>query len=128
MSKRVFFVLVLCQLLALAGCATVDDGPAGVTTSVPPEETSIGGNLDKYMDKSDRRKLAQALSAERIGFSRCWSNPRTGHVYTVLIDRMFESNDRDCREYTIRAEFAGRSDRMEGRACRGGGGYWEAQT
>lgn len=132
MSKRAFFVLVLCQLLVLAGCATVDEGPAGegggAAAPVDPTGVSIGGTLYKYMDKSDRRKLAQALSAERIGFSRCWNNPRTGHVYTVLIDSMFESNDRDCREYTIRANIAGRPESIEGKVCRDGDGDWEAQT
>ena len=85
---------------------------------------TIGGNVGRSMDQTDRLKTAQALETVRTGRSSTWRNPDTGAEYTVTPTRTRQATEGPCREYTVDATVAGRSDRVYGQACRQKDGSW----
>jgi surface antigen len=86
----------------------------------------VGGNVGRSMDDTDRIKTARALETVRTGVPSRWHNPDTGHQYTVVPTRTYESAQGPCREYTVDAVVGGRSDKVYGTACRQPDGSWRA--
>lgn len=86
----------------------------------------VGGNIGRVMDNSDRLNTALALENVRTGVPSHWRNPDTGHAYTVVPRRTYETAGGPCREYTIDAMVAGRPERVYGTACRQADGSWRA--
>jgi len=43
----------------------------------------IGGIIGNYMDKSDQRRVQKALKEVPTNKSRSWTNPKTGHRFTI---------------------------------------------
>jgi len=43
----------------------------------------IGGIIGNYMDQSDQRRVQKALKEVPTNKSRSWTNPKTGHRFTI---------------------------------------------
>jgi surface antigen len=85
---------------------------------------AIGGMVGRSMDDTDRLKTSHALESVRTGVPSTWRNPDTGHEYTVVPTRTYESAEGPCREYTMDAVIGGKRESVHGTACRQADGSW----
>jgi surface antigen len=84
----------------------------------------VGGNIGRSMDETDRIKTSHALESVRTGVPSHWRNPDSGHQYTVVPTRTYDTRQGPCREYTVDAVIGGRSEKVYGTACRQPDGSW----
>ena len=153
MWTRLFRVIPLCTLLALAGCtnygrqeqagmviggalggllgAQYDHGHDDARTAAIIVGTmagaAVGGAVGRSMDDVDRLKTAQTLETVRTGVSSSWRNPDTGNQYAVTPTRTYDTAAGPCREYMINASVGGKPDKVYGTACRQADGSWRTQ-
>lgn len=85
---------------------------------------AVGGSVGRSMDDTDRLKTAHALETVRTGVPSQWRNPDSGHQYTVVPTRTYDSGRGPCREYTVDAVIGGRVEKVYGTACRQADGSW----
>ena len=73
---------------------------AGVTAGAV-----IGGVIGDYMDKSDQKRIQKALKEVPTNKSRNWTNPQTGHRFTIkpISDIATDSDGQKYREATLYA-------------------------
>lgn len=88
---------------------------------------SIGGAIGRSMDEQDRLKTAHTLETVRTGVSSQWTNPDTGHRYTVTPTRTVDGQTGPCREYTVDAVIGGKPEKVSGTACRLADGSWRTR-
>jgi surface antigen len=88
--------------------------------------SAIGGSVGRAMDDTDRLKTAHTLETVRTGVHAHWTNPDTGHRYTVTPTRTYDGSAGPCREYTVDGLIGGRSEKVVGTACRQVDGSWRA--
>jgi surface antigen len=88
---------------------------------------SIGGAIGRSMDDQDRVKTAHALESVRTGVPSQWTNPDTGHRYTVTPVRTYDATPGPCREYVVDATIGGKAEKVNGTACRQADGSWRVQ-
>lgn len=103
----------LAGALLLAGCA------GGAAT------------LGDKLDAADRRLIAEttqaALEQEKIGASRNWDNPATGHRGSITPVRTYQDRaGRDCREFQQTIAVDGETTVVRDAACRGPSGAWQS--
>ncbi|WP_024326169.1 RT0821/Lpp0805 family surface protein [Thioalkalivibrio sp. AKL19] len=152
MWRKIFFTVVLAAFLVVGGCAThqgsqeragmviggVLGGALGTQVGAGRGRTAaiiagtlagaaIGGSVGQSMDEVDRLKTAQTLESVRTGVPSQWVNPDSGHQYTVVPTRTYETSAGPCREYTIDAVIGGRTEQVYGTACRQPDGSWRIQ-
>jgi surface antigen len=153
MIRKTLYALILGSSVAIGGCATYQ-GPSeqagmvigGVLGGVLGSEVgagsgrtaaiiagsligaAIGGAVGQSMDEVDRMKTAETLETVRTGVPAQWVNPDTGHRYTVVPTRTYETTAGPCREYTIDAVVGGRVEQVYGTACRQPDGSWRVQN
>ncbi len=84
----------------------------------------LGGSIGRSMEDLDRVKAERALESTRTGYGSSWTNPDTGHNYTMTPTRTYQTADGPCREFTTRAYIDGRSQTVSGTACRQPDGSW----
>lgn len=84
----------------------------------------VGGGVGRSMDDTDRLRTAHALETARTGSPTAWRNPDSGHQYTVVPMRTWETAQGPCREYTVDGNIGGRSEKVYGTACRQSDGSW----
>lgn len=89
---------------------------------------AIGGAIGRTMDEVDRMNTGRALETVRTGVPSRWKNPDSGHTYSVMPTRTYESSSGPCREYTIEATISGRPETVYGTACRHTDGSWITQN
>ncbi len=65
----------------------------------------IGGVIGNYMDKSDQKRVQKALKEVPTNKSRSWTNPQTGHRFTIkpISDIATDSDGEQYREATLYA-------------------------
>lgn len=63
----------------------------------------IGGVIGTYMDKSDQKRVQKALKEVPTNKSRSWTNPETGHRFTIkpISDIATDSEGKKYREATL---------------------------
>ena len=63
----------------------------------------IGGVIGTYMDKSDQKRVQKALKEVPTNKSRSWTNPQTGHRFTIkpISDIATDSEGKKYREATL---------------------------
>ncbi|MDX1514684.1 MAG: glycine zipper 2TM domain-containing protein, partial [Gammaproteobacteria bacterium] len=77
----------------------------------------LGGQVGKSMDEVDRMKANRALESTPTGQTSSWSNPDTGHQYTVTPTRTYQTDSgAPCRDYTTEAIIDGRKEYVKGTA------------
>jgi surface antigen len=86
---------------------------------------AIGGSIGRSMDERDRQQVARTLENGRTGTPTHWRNPDSGHQYTVVPTRTYETAGRPCREYTVDGMIGGRKEKIHGTACRQADGSWK---
>lgn len=95
------------------GSATVAGGP-------------IGGSIEKSMDEADKLKMSHAMD-KAPGKSTHWVNENTGISYTVVpIKKVVINGNPYCREYNTTALRANKEKQVNGTACVGPDGNWQA--
>jgi surface antigen len=87
---------------------------------------AIGSAVGRDMDRADRMRTAQVLESSPTGAPTSWRNPDTGHAYTVVPTRTWQSAEGPCREYTVDSVVGGRAEKVYGTACRQPDGSWRA--
>ena len=73
--------------------------------------TSIGGNVGRSMDKTDRLYVARLLETVRTGVSTTWRNSGTGYQYRVVPTRTYDIKSAPCREYIVDATISGKTEK-----------------
>ena len=65
----------------------------------------IGGIIGTYMDKSDQKRVQKALKEVPTNKSRSWTNPKTGHRFTIkpISDIATDSEGKKYRKATLYA-------------------------
>lgn len=83
------------------------------------------------LTETDRQPMDEAvqrsLEADKLGQSRNWSNPESGHVGTVIPIRTFmNSAGRPCRDYQQTVTIGGETRLAYDTACRQPAGGWHS--
>ena len=65
----------------------------------------IGGVIGNYMDQSDQKRVQKALKEVPTNKSRSWTNPQTGHRFTIkpISDIAVDSDGQKYRKATLYA-------------------------
>ena len=139
-------IIACCLLLPVASALTAQKVPSakelvskmtleekvnlvvGMGMKQPGMDMSSGSGtgIGQTMDKVDRMQVQNALETAPSGRSVAWTNPDTGHAYTVVPTKTFypESSAQPCREYTTTARIGGKRQQVYGTACRQADGSW----
>ncbi len=74
----------------------------------------IGGAIGNYMDKTDEERVQKELRQTPTGEERHWTNPQTGHRFTIkpISDVQTDSEGRRYREATLYGRKKG-SDKLD---------------
>ena len=122
----IFFSLLIIIQVAAAGCTRTQQGAAiggaagGLTGYMLTKDKDqgtqiaavvagaavgglIGGAIGNYMDKADEERLQKELRQTPTGEERHWTNPQTGHRFTIkpIGDVQTDSEGRKYREATL---------------------------
>jgi surface antigen len=122
----IFFSLLIIIQVAAAGCTRTQQGAAiggaagGLTGYMLTKDKDqgtqiaavvagaavgglIGGAIGNYMDKADEKRLQKELRQTPTGEERHWTNPQTGHRFTIkpISDVQKDSEGRRYREATL---------------------------
>jgi len=87
----------------------------------------IGNRIGQKLDEADRMKAAQALEASQTGQRTAWKNPDSGEQYAITPTRTYESSGTPCRDFTFVATVDGKSETVQGAACRQPDGTWKTK-
>jgi surface antigen len=134
---RFFFSLLIIIQFAAAGCTRTQQGAAvggaagGLTGYMLTKDKDqgtqiaavvagvavgglIGGAIGNYMDKADEERLQKELRQTPTGEERHWTNPQTGHRFTIkpISDIRTDSDGRRYREATLYGRKKG-SDKLD---------------
>ncbi len=125
--------LSACYTKAGAGAATGATGGAIVGGIVGGSGGAVAGailggalgyGIGREMDIQDQQRMAWAMEQNR---QAQWANSQTGNEYVIQPTGTFYQGNRECRNFTMRAEVDGRPDRINGVACRNPNGTWDMQ-
>ncbi len=83
---------------------------------------ALGYSVGRAMEEEDRRRAAYALEQNR---TMGWRNPDTGDEYRVEPYDTRYSNGRECRDFRMFTDIEGRTETVNGTACRRPDGQWE---
>lgn len=85
----------------------------------------VGGSIGRVMDQVDQSCVGNVLESARTGQTVAWHNPNTDSRYEVTpVETLTNYENRYCREYTAKATVGGRSETVQGAACRHPDGSW----
>jgi len=89
-----------------------------------------GGGVGKSLDRADRNYSQQtaqnALEYSRVGETRTWRNPDSGHSGSTKPVRTYQSaSGANCREFESSILVDGKEEKAFGRACRQADGTWK---
>lgn len=85
---------------------------------------AIGAKIGKDMDQTDRACIGHALELGGDKHRVAWTNEETGVRYLVTPLRGFEQNGQQCREFTTKTTYKGKTIEEKSKACRAGEGEW----
>ena len=88
----------------------------------------VGGAVGRSMSETDKLKSAQALETARTGEATQWRNPDSGNQYTVTPTRTYQSAEGPCRDYRMNGVIDGRTEVIQGTACRQNDGNWRVNS
>lgn len=105
--------------------ASSDEGQVGIMSGEQvPQGAAIAGNLEGFMDSTDKAKMSKALDGG-LGKATHWANGATGVSYTVIpLQKVTIGGNTFCRTYSIAAEKSGNVSKMNGTACLASDGAW----
>ena len=88
----------------------------------------LGSELGRSLDRADQVYAAQttnaALETNRVGQASTWRNPDTGAYGSVTPTRTYQTAGQDCREFRHEIFVNGRTETVNGTACRQPDGTW----
>jgi len=87
----------------------------------------IGNRIGQKLDEADRIKAAQALETSQTGQRTAWKNPDSGEQYAITPTRTYETSGAHCRDFTFVASVDGKSETVQGTACRQPDGTWKTK-
>ncbi|MFB1014240.1 MAG: surface antigen [Alteromonadaceae bacterium] len=90
--------------------------------------SELGKAIGEHMDIEDRTRTAYVLEHNETDEISSWRNPDTANYYKVKPTRTYHSNKGPCREFTIDAQIAGKTQQLYGDACRQIDGSWQMRT
>jgi surface antigen len=136
-------VLAMLTSLLITGCATtdketmgtvlggalgglighqVDDGGAGGIVVGALAGALVGKMIGRYMDQSDRERLAKTLNETPSGQAVEWKNENSGNDFRVIPTSDYHAQgDKECRTFDQVVVVDGREEMMKGVACRSPG-------
>ncbi len=88
----------------------------------------IGRHVGESMEDNDRMMTSAALYNSRTDERTTWTNPDTGHLYTVTPTETFQQNNGPCREFRLDATIGNEANQaVYGTACLQADGSWLVQ-
>jgi len=89
----------------------------------------VGSKVGKDLDRRDRYEMERAhryaMERGRSGYPQSWQNPDTGHYGSVTPEPAYQDAEgRYCRPYTQTITVEGRTQTIDGVACRMDDGTW----
>lgn len=85
----------------------------------------VGNQIGNRMDKVDAMNVNSALESQRDNRTSTWVNPNTNTRYKVTPTATVNEGGRPCRDYKMQAIIDGKSEFINGRACRVNGKWIE---
>lgn len=83
----------------------------------------IGNRIGRRMDDADRSCVGHALEVGKPGQVITWVNQQSGVEYQMVLGAD-DSNDRNCREYTLLGIAGDKKSFRQGKACQYEPGIW----
>ena len=90
--------------------------------------SELGRAIGEHMDAHDRSRTAYILEHNKTNEISSWRNPDTAHYYKVKPTRTYRSDASPCREFTVDAQIAGKTQQFYGYACRQADGSWKLKN
>jgi len=143
MQRTSIIILILMSMAVVQGCqshretgaltgAAVGAGAGAIAGGTKATViggligTIVGHEIGFQMDRQDRIHTSRALEHNRTGEPAHWTNPDTGHAYSVTPRQTFENDGgAPCREFTMVSDYRGEQVRTTEVACRRADGSWE---
>ena len=85
----------------------------------------VGGAIGRYMDPVDQNCVGQTLEKAPTNKTVAWQNPDQKASYNVTPTRTYKADGTYCRDYTTEALIDGRTEKVQGTACRQPDGSWK---
>ncbi|EDN71018.1 17 kDa surface antigen precursor [Beggiatoa sp. PS] len=148
-NKLTYFVVLITLSLLLSSCTTkVTTGSsigaavgvaAGSQVGKGKEKMAammlggvlgfwIGGEIGKYMEQADQKRVRQILEEVPDEQSLAWKNTKTQHQYEVIPTNTVKTNKTYCREYLTKARINGKYMTQKAKACRQPDGTWHNEN
>src|SRR5882724_10628628 len=88
-----------------------------------------GGYVGRQMDPADHACVGRTLEHTPTGQTVAWHNPDNGAQYQVTPTNNYQGpGGEPCRNFTTQAVIDGRSQQVEGTACRQPDGSWKTAS
>ncbi len=88
-----------------------------------------GGYVGRQMDPADHACVNRTLENTPTGQTVAWKNPDNGAQYKVTPTSSYKgSNGQPCRNFTTQAIIDGKSQQVDGTACRQADGSWKTAS
>lgn len=88
----------------------------------------IGSRIGRDIDERDRACMGHALELAGDKKTVAWKNPATGVNYRLTPVKGYERSGVPCRDFVTRVTSAGKTETINGTACRRGDGAWEFRS
>lgn len=88
----------------------------------------MGGSIGRSMDEADRYCTGQVLEHAQDRQPITWRNPDDGHSYEMTPTKSYQRAGSYCRQYTTKSTLNGKSQQVNGTACRQNDGTWHIES
>lgn len=86
----------------------------------------LGGYVGHNMQSSDNMHMNNSLNNAPAGSTRQWTNKKTGAHYSMTTgQKVMVSGYNNCRQYQTTVTMSGKTQVINGTACRAKNGKWE---
>lgn len=130
-TKETIGTVAGAALGAWAGSAIDDSGTGGAIAMAGGALLGgyLGNQIGRGLDKADRLELERtqyrSLEYGRSGETSSWRNPDSGNYGSFTPQAAYQSSDRVCRPYKQTVTIDGRTQELNGTACRDQQGRWQ---
>ena len=103
---------------------TLSNALAMADTLVIRSDSIIGNNIGHFIGDQDKDRILQSLQSVNFNESSSWKSVSSGIAYTVKPGSLSNSEQKACRDFTLRFAFRTMRNELPGTACQEKGGDW----
>ena len=87
-------------------------------------DSVIGNNIGHFIDQQDKSRILQSLKSGDASEPTAWKSDKSGIAFTVTPDSVVRSEQKTCRDFTLKTSLGTFLREFPGTACRQDDGRW----